>query len=171
MSLTDDDLGEVRRVGDTIEIVFTRRYARPVAKVWAALTVPERLGDWFADATIDRLEVGGRIELYFTGADYRSLAVITQLEPPRLIAWTWSDPDGSKASQVRFELAPDGEATTILTLTHTELALDEADGVPAGWHAHLQAIEDACDEVRTSWDTLLEREAAVNAAYKARPST
>lgn len=166
MQLTRNPLGEVRRRGDTVEIVFTRRFRRPIEAVWAALTVPERIGDWFADATIDRLQVGGRIELYFTGADYRSLAVITDCAPPRRLAWTWSDMDGSKASQVRFDLAPDGADACVLTLTHTELAAGEADGVAAGWHAHLEAVEDACDGVRTSWATLLEREAMVNAAYR-----
>ncbi|MET0294282.1 MAG: SRPBCC family protein [Phenylobacterium sp.] len=162
------ELGEVRRDGDSVTIVFRRRYARPIDKVWAALTVPERLTDWFAQASLDRLAVGGTFQLYFTGADYRSLARITALEPPRLIAWTWSDPDGSKPSQVRFDLEPDGDGCQ-LTLTHTGLSPEEAKGVDAGWHAHLEALPDAVDGVFTPWSKLLERVAVAEPLYEARP--
>lgn len=164
MSVTDRDLGEVTRHGDTVTIVFRRRYARPLEKVWAALTVPERLTDWFAEASVDRMAVGGTIQLYFTGADYRSIARITAYDPPRTIAWTWSDPDGSKASNVRFDLEPDGDGCR-LTLTHSDLPVNEARGVAPGWHAHLMAIEDAADGVFTSWDKLITREKQVNPLY------
>src|SRR5690348_1244046 len=106
MNAIDTDLGEVTRTGDQLRIVFRRRYARPIEKVWAALTVPERITDWFAETTVDRMDVGGTMQLYFTGADYRSLAKIEAYEPPRVIAWRWSEVDGSKASLVRFELEP-----------------------------------------------------------------
>ena len=104
--------------------------------------MPERIADWFAEAKVDRMEAGGTIELYFTGADYRSLARIETYDPPRTIAWSWSEMDGSKASFVRFDLEPDG-AGTRLTLTHTGLAVEDAKGVAPGWHAHLEAMEDA----------------------------
>ncbi len=159
------DLGEVRRTGDTVEIVFHRRIARPVEKVWAALTVPERIADWFAQATTDRLAPGGRMELYFPHANYRSLARIETFEPMRTIAWTWSELDGGKPSLVRFELQPEGDGCR-LTLTHSGLALDESAGVGAGWHAHLEGLADAADGVATSDATLLAREAEVNAAYR-----
>ena len=54
MSDVDRELGEVRRDGETVTIVFRRRLSRPVEKIWAALTVPERLADWFAET------LGGR---------------------------------------------------------------------------------------------------------------
>jgi len=166
MTLIHPEPGEVRRDGETVTIVFHRRYARPVEKVWAALTVPERLSDWFAEAKLERLEVGAVIELYFTVADYRSIARITELAPPRIIAWTWSEVDGSKPSHVRFELSPDGDGCS-LTLTHSGLPPEEAKGVDSGWHAHLEAIEDAADGVFTHWSKLMEREAEARRLYEA----
>ena len=71
----DDRLGEVRRTGETYELVFERRLAKSVEKVWAALTTPERLADWLATADID-LRVGGRFELYWETHDYRMAGVI-----------------------------------------------------------------------------------------------
>ncbi|MFZ5717907.1 MAG: SRPBCC family protein [Pseudomonadota bacterium] len=164
MSVAEQDLGEVTRHGDTVTIVFRRRYAKPIDKVWAALTVPERLADWFAETMVDRMEVGGAMQLYFTGADYRSLARIEVFDPPRTIAWRWSELDGTKDSLVRFDLEPDGEGCR-LTLTHSELAISEAKGVPTGWHAHLEALEDAAEGIFTPWDKLLEREARLRPLY------
>lgn len=166
---TDDDLGEVIRDGDVLSLVFRRRYARPVEKVWAALTLPERLTDWFAEATVDRLEISGTFQLYFTGADYRSIATITAYDAPRTIAWTWSDPDGSKPSQVRFDLEPDGDGCR-LTLTHSDLPAEESKGVLSGWHAHLEALEDAADGVFTPWETLIAREKLAAPRYAERES-
>jgi len=163
MTVADTDLGEVTRNGDQLRIVFHRRYARPIEKIWAALTVPERLTDWFAETTVDRMGVGGTMQLYFTGADYRSIARIEVYEPPRTIAWTWSEADGSKPSRVRFDLEPDGDGCR-LTLTH-DIAAGEAKGVPAGWHAHLEALQDAADGVFTPWDTLVAREKRISPFY------
>jgi len=67
MSVTTPDLGDMRRTGDTVEITFHRRYARPIEKVWAALTVPERIADWFAEVEALDLRLGGAIHLSFPG--------------------------------------------------------------------------------------------------------
>lgn len=170
MTLIDPTLGEVRRDGETVTIVFQRRYNKPLEKVWAALTMPERLTDWFAEASLDRLAVGGTFQLFFTGADYRSIARITELDPPRTIAWTWSEVDGSKPSHVRFDLEPDGGGCR-LTLTHSGLGAEEAKGVDAGWHAHLEALPDAAEGIFTPWSKLMEREAAARPLYEARSPT
>jgi uncharacterized protein YndB with AHSA1/START domain len=162
--VTDDDLGQVTLVGDTVEIVFHRRLPKPVEKVWAALTVPERIADWFAETTLPRLELGAPISIYFPVPNVRADGRITALEPLRRIAWTWPQPDGT-SSVVTFELEPDGDGCR-LTLTEAGLSASQAAGNAGGWHAHLEALEDACEGVRTSWATLLEREAKVNARYK-----
>ena len=54
--------GDVTVKDDRLQVVYRRRYAKPVAKVWAALTTPERLEDWFGAAKLD-LRVGGRLQL------------------------------------------------------------------------------------------------------------
>ena len=165
MNAIDQDLGAVRRVGDTAEIVFHRRYARPIEKVWAALTVPERIADWFAEVDALDLRLGGAIHLSFPEVNYRIQGTITVFDPPRRLTWTWPKDDGSQ-STVTFDLAPDGDGCR-LTLTEAGLKWSEGAGNGAGWHAHLLAFEDACDGIRTPWAKLIERETAVNAAYKA----
>ncbi|MBL8553230.1 MAG: SRPBCC family protein [Phenylobacterium sp.] len=162
--MTNDDLGEIRRTGDTVEITFVRRLNRPIEKAWAAITVPERIADWFAEVVRLELRLGGAIHLRFPEVNFDIRGVITEYDAPRRLTWTWPQPDGSE-SAVSFALEPDGDGCR-LTLVERGLTLSQGAGNAAGWHAHLEALEDACDGVRTSWATLLEREKRVNQTYK-----
>ena len=161
--MTEAD-GVIRRVDDGYEIVFVRRIARPIEKVWAALTVPERIADWLAVASIEPdLRLGARFNLRFAEGDYRMAGEIVALEPPRLIAWTWPDPAGQpNPSVVRFELAPDGDGCR-LTLTTSGLGLPDP-GQLAGWHTHLEGLPGAADGVFNAWDR--EIEAVHEARYR-----
>lgn len=162
MTAVEHDLGEVRRTGESVEIVFHRRLARPIEKVWAAITVPERLADWFARTEIQ----GERIRFIFPAPHSPVEGRIVASEPMRLFAWSWPNADGTD-SVVRFELQPDGDGCR-LTLTQSGLAPKDGAGNAAGWHAHLMALEDAADGSATPWSRLLDREQAVNAIYRAR---
>src|SRR5436190_16144529 len=101
--LSDAPLGEVTVVDDTLQIVFHRHLRAPVEKVWAALTTPERLADWFANAEID-LRVGGILRLDGNGMRQNEMR-ITLCDPPRSFAWAWKI--GTRESLVRFDLAPE----------------------------------------------------------------
>lgn len=161
------ELGEVTRQGDTVTIVFRRRYAKPVEKVWAAITVPERLADWFCEVEIEALREGAAISLYFAEPDVRATGRISVYDPMSTMAWTWPHPSTGRESVIRFDVSPDGDGTR-LTLTESGLDAKEGAGNAAGWHAHLDGFEDAMEGVRTPWEKLLEREKRVNAVYKDR---
>lgn len=160
--------GVIRKTGeDEYEVVFRRRIRRPLEKVWAALTVPERIADWLAKATIEPdLRIGARFTLQFAEGDYRMAGEIIELDPPHLIAWTWPDVEGtglSATSLVRFELQPDGDGC-VLTLTNGGLrAITPSQA--AGWHTHLEALPGAVDGVHTPWRA--DREAVHLPRYKA----
>jgi uncharacterized protein YndB with AHSA1/START domain len=167
MTAADSD-GVIRPVGDAYEIVFVRRLNRPVEKVWAALTMPERIADWLAEATIEPdLRIGARFALHFAEGDYRMAGEIIELDPPRLIAWTWPDPKGegtATPSLVRFELQPDGDGC-ILTLSNGGLTRPDLESVAAGWHTHLEGLQRAADGLPTAWS--VEREKVHIRRYKA----
>ncbi len=164
--LSDAALGEVTTAGDSRQIVFHRRYRQSVEKVWAALTTPERLADWFADAQVD-LRVGGTIRLNWNKGTHRAEMTITVCEPPRALAWRWTI--GERDTLVRFDLASDGGGGCALTLTHSGLSLDGArdGGVRAGWHAHLEALPEALEGRATAWETKTAREQALAGRYPA----
>jgi uncharacterized protein YndB with AHSA1/START domain len=62
--------GLIRKREDGYEVVFVRRLAKPVEKVWAALTVPERIADWLTDMRfVPDLRLGARVEIRFPDDD------------------------------------------------------------------------------------------------------
>ncbi|MCK2215514.1 SRPBCC domain-containing protein [Actinomadura sp. ATCC 31491] len=103
-----------------------RRLPHPPEKVWRAITQPQHLTAWFpADVTLD----GDRITYGF-GPDGR----ITHNDPPRLYAHTWGE------DHLRWELQPDDNGGTLLTLTHTFTDHHGAASFTAGWHTCLIAL-------------------------------
>ena len=66
-------------------------------KVWRAVTEPGRLADWFPEKITPELRVGGAVA-YESGEN----GAVTDLDPPRLIAYTWG------ADHLRWELEPGG---------------------------------------------------------------
>lgn len=160
--LSDAPLGEVTTTADALQVVFHRRYRAPVEKVWAALTTPERLADWFAEAKVD-LRVGGTLSLNWNGAHQADMR-ITVCDPPRSLAWTWEI--GGRETLVRFDLEPNAGGCRLI-LTHSGLNPrgGPGSGVRAGWHAHLEALPDALEGRATPWEVKTAREDALAAAY------
>ena len=96
----------IRQLGEGLfEMRFERLIPRPVEKVWSALTVPERIADWFGDPVEIDLRVGGNYLVMFPGGDDNLVeGRIVACEPPRLLAFEWFGTGGNTV--VRWELAP-----------------------------------------------------------------
>ena len=158
----DDPLGEVNRRDDgRYDLVFRRRIHKPLEKVWAALTVPERLADWFATVELE-LRVGGKYRIVWEDHGYSVDGEIVEFEPPTRLAHTWPDPDPARPpALVRYELEPDGDGCR---LTFSNLGVPaQYLGAVAGWHVFLEALPGAADGVRTPPSP--EREAEVGKRY------
>jgi uncharacterized protein YndB with AHSA1/START domain len=116
------------------------RFAHPVDKVWAAMTLPEHLSAWWPMRT-DRIEltVGATIEFVDEeGNTY--LGEVIEVDPGRVLAFR---EDG--ADEVRWELAADGDGT-IVVFTHT---FDQ--GPPpaqhaTGWHVCFDILDALLDQ-------------------------
>lgn len=165
--LSDAPLGEVTVADDALQVVFHRHYKKPIEKVWAALTTPERLADWLALSDIE-MKVGGVIRLDWYGHNQMEGRVVA-LDPPHVFAWTW--PIGGRDAVVRFELEAEGDGCS-LTLTHSGLnpAPGMGSGVRAGWHAHLEGLDDAIEGRFTPWSTVTARRDALQASYPPLPA-
>jgi uncharacterized protein YndB with AHSA1/START domain len=105
----------------------------PPEKVWRAVTEPDRLAAWFPGKITPELRVGGGVDFGSDGD-----GTITDLDPPRLIAYTWG-PD-----HLRWELHPDG-AGTRLVLLHSFDDRAGAASFGAGWHTCIVALDLALD--------------------------
>jgi uncharacterized protein YndB with AHSA1/START domain len=165
VTLSDAPLGEVTVAGDDVQVVFHRRYRKPVAKVWAALTTPERLADWLAEAEIE-LKPGGAIRLNWNKGAHTMTGRVTAYDPPHTLAWSW--PIDGRDTAVRFELQADGDGC-LLTLTHSGIGLHSGAGasVRSGWHAHLEGLPEAIEGHATPWAVKTARQTALGKLYPA----
>jgi uncharacterized protein YndB with AHSA1/START domain len=165
--LSDAPLGEVSATDDALQVVFHRHYSKPIERVWAAVTTPERIADWLAKAEIE-MKVGGRIHLTWNGAHEMEGRVVV-LDPPNSFGWSWTL-DG-RETLVRFDLKADADGCW-LTLTHSGLSpmAGQGAGVRAGWHAHLEGVADAIEGRATPWATKTARQEALAGAYPKLPA-
>lgn len=137
--------GVVGGDADDRSIRFVRELAAPPERVWRALTEPSELPAWLADATID-LQQDGEIEFRFDDGTIHG--TITELEPERVLAYSWHE--GPRGSHVRVELRPAGGGTR-LTLVHTRLGAEEAPGFGGGWHQHLDLLAASVEGAPAEW--------------------
>src|ERR1051326_5602555 len=83
---------------------FVRHFHHPIEEVWAALTEPEQLVAWLAEAEIEPRQ-GGSVQLRWLNTDERGNsanavmhATIRQFDPPRLLEYA-----GDIHGVLRFE--------------------------------------------------------------------
>lgn len=134
-------------------IRFERRLPHPVAEVWAAITEPARLADWWlpfdADITVD-LQPGGLIVMSAAGDEPITITCeILRVDPPRLLEHTHVDP----GSRLLWELEPAGD-DCVLRLSHfvTDRATAIDNGYVVGLHMSLQRLAPSLAGAPTPWD-------------------
>ncbi|MEO3403201.1 SRPBCC domain-containing protein [Mucilaginibacter sp. CAU 1740] len=126
--------------------VIERVYAAPIEKVWEAITVNEKMKQWYFDLADFKPEVG--FEFEFTGGDdkqqFLHLCRVTKVVDGKLISYTWRYDGYEGESEVTWELFPEGEGTR-LKLTHSGLetfpALDsfKKENFAMGW-THITGV-------------------------------
>lgn len=124
--------------GERWTLVFVRELAHPPARVWAALTEPDRLAAWAPfDAERD-LAVPGDTTLHMRDGDASvpMAASVLRAEAPRLLEYAWGD------DLLRWELAPTSTGTR-LTLRHTVDDPSTGPMAAAGWHLCLAVADRA----------------------------
>ena len=120
--------GDLISIDDRPALRFERRLNHSVERVWRAVTEPAELDRWFVAAAPWKPEAGEVFEAMGEQGE------ITELEPPRVIAWTWG------GELFRFELSPDGEGC-VLVFVH--VFDDRALGAQhaAGWEVYLNRLD------------------------------
>lgn len=121
----------------------------PIERVWAYLTESDLRRLWLAAGRME-MKVGAPFEFVWRNDEltnpsglrppgfpdeHRMKNRITELDPPRRLAFTWED-----SGDVSFELEPKGE-DVLLTVIHRRLPDRKTLlGVGAGWHMHLDVL-------------------------------
>lgn len=108
---------------------FERTLPHPVARVWRAVTEPAELAQWFVAPVAWTPVLGESYEAEGQRVE------ITELVPPRRIAWSWGD------ERYAFDLTASPEGC-VLRFTHV---FDERHGPAAqhaaGWETYLDRLD------------------------------
>jgi uncharacterized protein YndB with AHSA1/START domain len=102
----------------------------PALRVWAALTEPAHLAEWFGDggAEMDGLHPGGRIT--FVWREHGTArAVIEVVDPPHAFSYRWAlrpdvDPRPGNSTLVEFTLREEGSVTRLRVVESGFAGLD-----------------------------------------------
>lgn len=145
------ELGTIEADEGRFRLTLVRRFAARIEAVWAALTRPEELAEWFADVDYEP-RPGAEIRMSFgDDADDESYGIVERFDPPHVFEFTmWDRSDEHDRSVVRFELEVSGNET-VLTLTHSRQSKRVARTTAAGWHASLDLLIAHVEGRRTTW--------------------
>ena len=107
-----------------------RRLDHSIERVWRAVTQPQELARWFVDEVPWTPLADEEFEAH--GETGR----ITELDPPRRLAWTWG------SERYSFELSAENDDTTTLVFTHVfNPELGPGYQHAAGWEAYFDRLE------------------------------
>jgi uncharacterized protein YndB with AHSA1/START domain len=116
-------------------LTIVRRIKAPPAKVWAAITRPELMMQWWGPdggptlSVVADVRPGGRFSVVFrllNGTEHNPTGIYREVVPERKLVFTWDLPGAPEPeSLVTFLLEPI-EGGTELTLTHERLPDESA---------------------------------------------
>ncbi|WP_415949422.1 SRPBCC family protein [Streptomyces sp. KLOTTS4A1] len=120
-------------------LVMRRRFGRPPAAVWAAITEPPQLARWFPAEVSVEPKPGGTIGFGFPAEDGPGMTGrVTEADEPRVFAFEWGE------DHLHWEITPEDEGT-LLTLTHTFEDRFGGASFASGWHLCLTALGQVLD--------------------------
>jgi uncharacterized protein YndB with AHSA1/START domain len=131
-------------------IVLTIQTPASPEAAWTALTEPDRIADWFTDAS----SLGGVGDAYRLDFGEGSVVegVVRRVEPGRAFAytWIWADVEPVQETLVTWSVEP-ADGGSRITLTHdgwADAGLDEAarDDHEAYWSGYLDDLMDILGE-------------------------
>jgi len=162
MDENDVRLGSISRLGNNFEARLERVFAHDRDAVWRMLTEPQALVQWLAPGSIE-LRLGGIVHIDFADSGTTIESTVLQLDPPRLLEYSWSSGDQPERP-LRWELDV-VEGGTQLTLTLRLPATEDISKACAGFDAHLEMLAAALEgiSIRFPLDYYLKRRRAYEA--------
>lgn len=135
-------LASFRTLEPGMALTLSKRYRQPMEKVFAALSIPERIADWMGavwQGDPAPLKVGSSFSYTFGDSAMPSVGHVTAYDAPRLIEHTWFE-NSPPMAVVRWSLAPDGDGC-ILTLTQSSERKDDVTRNGAGWTMIMRQLD------------------------------
>jgi len=156
------ELGTVKRIGKRFEARLERTLEHDQQTVWRLLTDSARLPEWLAPGELAKAK-GGRAKLDFPESGTVIDSTVTEIDPPRLIEYSWSGP-GEPQRPVRWQTSPVAGGTR-LVLTLSVPDTEDVARACAGWEAHLEMLLAALEGVPMKFP--FDRFKATRESYKA----
>lgn len=133
----------------TLDITRTIDIHAPAKKVWAALTEPDLIAQWFGDSAEFVAEAGATGEFGWTehGGSFR--VRVEHVDEPTTLVYRWArefdvDPVPGNSTLVRFDLeeTPQGTRLTVFETGFEELPDPQGahDGNTTGWRSELSEL-------------------------------
>ncbi|MGH7919856.1 MAG: SRPBCC family protein [Candidatus Dormibacteraceae bacterium] len=131
----EDRYGKLHTEDGRAIVRYTRQLEHSRDAVWQALSEDEHLAAWFPTTIDGERAPGAALTFRFTDLDVPPMTgTIRSFDPPSVLEFTWGD------DILRFELKPDGNTQTVLTLTVTMPEFGKAARDAAGWHMCLDNL-------------------------------
>jgi uncharacterized protein YndB with AHSA1/START domain len=157
----ENTFGTLERDGDMAVLRYRRHLSHRRQKVWRAMTEAEHLAGWFPTTIDGSMASGCTLSFGFREIEMDPMTgEMLAFDPPSLMEMRWGD------DILRFELAEDGEHTTLdLTVTFPEYGKAARDG--AGWHVCLDRLDHVAGGTPDPWEEQ-ERWRSVHPVYMQR---
>ncbi|GGK73660.1 SRPBCC domain-containing protein [Mangrovihabitans endophyticus] len=131
----EDRYGKLHTEDGRAVVRYTRHLGHPRDAVWRALTDDKDLAAWFPTTIDGERAPGAALTFRFTDIDMPAMTgAMRVVDPPSVLEFDWG------GDILRFELAPDGDARTVLTLTVTMAEFGKAARDGAAWHLCLDDL-------------------------------
>ncbi|HEY0848795.1 MAG TPA: SRPBCC family protein [Bradyrhizobium sp.] len=156
------ELGTIQHAGNRFEARIERTLEHDQDAVWRMLTDSSLLPQWLAPGELS-LSKGGAAKLNFPESGTNVESVVTDVQPPRLIEYSWSSP-GEPDRPLRWEAIATQDGTR-LSLTLRIPDTEDIARTCAGWDAHLEMFAAAMEGVPIKFP--FERFKTAREAYRA----
>jgi uncharacterized protein YndB with AHSA1/START domain len=131
-------------------LTLVRRIKAPPARVWAALTQPEQMMQWWSPdagptlSVVAEVRPGGRFSVVFrllNGEEHNPTGTYREVDPERKLVFTWNLPGAPEPETLVTFLLKPLDGGTELTLIHERLPDDAArDSHVRGWSGLLDKL-------------------------------
>lgn len=135
----------------------------PVERVWAVLTEPEHVGQWFGQGKPTDVDLRPGGVMVLDHGEYGTFpTLIKDVDPPRYLSYRWASAyPGEQATEanstlVEFSLSPEGDGTRLRLVESGFAALEiPAERIDtAGYDSHLRGWPDVLEALRRQTEKL-----------------
>lgn len=135
----------------------------PVERVWAVLTEPEHVGQWFGQGKPTDVDLRPGGVMVLDHGEYGTFPTLIQdVDPPRYLSYRWASAyPGEQATEanstlVEFSLSPEGDGTRLRLVESGFAALEiPAERIDtAGYDSHLRGWPDVLEALRRQTEKL-----------------